>query len=108
MISATMDVVQSSLGERAINEQLAMVRAAHSSEVNWSAAWRRVSKELTKAEQTAIKSSFDGPDVVNLPAGRTPWRLSNALSWFANNIGDPERKLDLQRLAGSVITADAA
>jgi hypothetical protein len=31
------------------------------------------------------------------------WRLSNAISWVAGQTDDPERKLDLQKIAGSVL-----
>lgn len=107
MVSATKDVVTTSLGDAAIGDQLAAVRAAHSTEVDWSSAWRRVSRDLNKAEQKLVKDSFEGPDVINLPAGRTTWRLSNAVSWLANATEDPERKLDLQRLAGTVVAQAA-
>lgn len=103
MVSATRDVVTASLGRTAVEEQLATVRAAHSAEVDWSSAWRRLSRELNKQEQKSVKDAFDGPDVLHLPVGRTPWRLSNCLSWLANSSADPERKLDLQRLAGAVL-----
>jgi hypothetical protein len=38
-----------------------------------------------------------------MPAGSTVWRLSNAISWVAGQTKDAERKLDLQKLAGSVL-----
>lgn len=107
MVSATRDVVTASLGRKAIEEQLESVKAAHSSEVDWSSAWRRISRELSKQEQKAVKEAFDGPDVLHLPPGKSPWRLSNCLSWLANSAGDPERKLDLQRLAGAVLPESA-
>lgn len=107
MTSATKDVVTASLGKKAVQAQVERVRAAHSGAVNWSSAWRRVSKELNKLEQKTVKDAFEGPDVLHLPSGKTPWRLSNAVSWLANSVEDPERKLDLQKLAG-VLLPEAA
>jgi hypothetical protein len=103
MASATRDVVKSALDGRSIEQKLQIVARAHAEEVDWSSAWRRVSRELNKTEQKALKESFEGPDVINLPAGKTTWRLSNALSWMANQAQDGERKLDLERLAGAVL-----
>jgi hypothetical protein len=38
-----------------------------------------------------------------MPAGSTVYRLSNAISWFANAQEDRAKKLDLMRVAGSVL-----
>ena len=100
MVSATRDVVRGALGPKAIETQMDAVRRAHSQETNWASAFRRVSKALTKAEAESVRSAFEGPDVINLPAGRTQWRFSNALSWVANATEDAERKAELQGLAG--------
>jgi hypothetical protein len=107
MVSATRDVVRGALGAKAIEERLSIIRTAHESDVDWSSAWRRVSRELTKDEQKAAKAAFDGPEVLQLPTGKTPWRFANVLSWLANSAPDPERKLDLQRLAGAVLSEAA-
>jgi hypothetical protein len=105
MLSATRDVIAGALGPKAIETQLSAVRQAHASETNWSAAFRKVSKALTKAEAESVKDAFEGPDVINLPAGKTEWRFSNALSWVANRADDADRKAELQALAGDVIAA---
>ena len=106
LVSATRDVVRGALGELAIEERLGIIRAAHEREVDWASAWRRVTRELTKDEQKTAKAAFDGPEVLQLPEGKTPWRLSNVISWMANS-AEPERKLDLQRLAGTVLSEAA-
>lgn len=105
MTEATKDVVRGALGAKSINAQLDLVRRAHETEVDWASAWRRVSRELTKAEQQSIKEAFDGPDVVNLPPGKTNWRLSNSVSWLAHSVEDQERRQELQRLAGALVEA---
>ena len=103
MASATADVVRSALDTRAIERKLDVVRRAHSEEVDWSSAWRRVARDLGKAEQKTLRDTFEGQDVINLPPGRTTWRLSNALAWMAHQADSDERRLDLERLAGVVL-----
>ena len=58
-----------------------------------------------KGEAEDVEKAFGSPDTFNMPAGNTVWRLSNAISWVAGQAKDPERKLDLQKLAGSVLPA---
>jgi hypothetical protein len=60
-------------------------------------------KVLTKGEVDAVVQTFNSPDVENLPPGNSKWRLSNAISWVAGTLVDADRKLDLMRLAGSVV-----
>ncbi len=64
----------------------------------------RLRSHLSKGETQAIAEAFNSPDVVNLPPGNS-WRLSNAISFLANQTQDGERVLDLQRLAGQVAAA---
>jgi hypothetical protein len=103
MVSATADVVRSALDTRVIERKLDVVRRAHSEEVDWTSAWRRVARDLGKAEQKTLRDTFEGQDVINLPPGKTTWRLSNALSWMAHQADSDERRLDLERLAGAVL-----
>jgi hypothetical protein len=100
MTSATADIVKSVMGDRAIERRIEAIQAAHSQEMSAAQGMRSVSKVLTKSEQGRVKDAFDGPDVTMLPAGKTAWRFSNALSWVANTTEDAERKLELQGLAG--------
>jgi hypothetical protein len=101
---ATQDVVRGALGPARVELFLESLRLAASQETNFESAIRRVSKELTKAERNAAASAFDGPDVVNLPAGNTLWRASNAISWIANAESvAAERRLELQELAGQLL-----
>lgn len=103
LASLTRDVIDNVLSTRAIEGRVAMVRAAHAQEVDWRRGFARVSKLLTKGEAEQVKTAFEGTDEVMLPPGRTAWRFSNALSWVANGVEDPERKLELQRAAGQVV-----
>jgi hypothetical protein len=64
--------------------------------------WAYNKQYRQRAEPAA--SAFDGPDVVNLPAGNTLWRASNAISWIANAESvAAERRLELQELAGQLL-----
>jgi len=103
-VSALRDVVRGALGPAKIDTNLALLREAHAREVDANAFMHSVSNRLNKTEQKLVKDAFNSADVINLPPGKTAWRASNALSWIANGEGvDPERKLDLQRLAGEVL-----
>lgn len=64
-----------------------------------------IKRNLLKDEQAAVVEKFNSPDVEMLPAGNTRYRLSNAISWLANETGDERRKLELQETAGSLIVA---
>lgn len=103
-VSALRDVVKHSLGEGRIESYAAMLREANEKEVDGKAFMRSISNRLTKGEQKLVKDAFESEDVINLPPGKSAWRASNALSWIANGDKvDPERKIDLQRLAGEVL-----
>ncbi len=102
--SATTDVVRALLSPSAVDERVSKVQAAAAQETTFEAAWSRVGKALTKSEKERAKNAYEGPDVLNLPEGPTLWRFSNALSFMANEKGvSPDRKLELQHLAGAVV-----
>ena len=103
LASATSDIVRGVLTEGAIENRLDLVRRAHSQETDWAKAVRRVSSTLSKSEQSKVREAFEGNDTVMLPPGQTLWRFSNALSWVANSTENPDRKLELQGLAGAVV-----
>lgn len=105
MVSATADIVRSTLGPAAIQRRAAAIQAAHSSETSFAKAFQKIGAALTKSEQQAAKEAFEGPEALMLPAGNTLWRASNALSWIANKTDDAERKLELQQAAGKILAA---
>lgn len=102
LISATRDTVQGLLGPGKVNAMNAVIATAHEGSLGWKDAKRKLTA-LTKSELTTVQESFEGADVLNLPPGKSAWRLSNAVSWLAVNTDNDERKLDLQRVAGAVI-----
>jgi hypothetical protein len=101
---ATGDIVRGSLAPARVESFLASLRAAAERETTFARAITTVGKDLTKAERDAAAAAFDGPDVVNLPKGKTAWRAANAVSWIANSEGvDPQRRLELQELSGRLL-----
>jgi hypothetical protein len=105
---ATTDVVKGVLGPARVDAYLGTLAEAAARETSFANAIRSVSKELTKGERERAEMAFESPDVVNLPKGASVWRASNALSWIANADGvDPERRLELQELAGKILPVAA-
>ena len=59
-------------------------------------------KALQKHEADSVVDAYNSADTVNMPAGNSMWRLSNAVSWVASKTEDAERKLEISKLAGQV------
>jgi hypothetical protein len=51
----------------------------------------------------SLARSRPNPEMVNMPAGNSMWRLSNAISWVAGTTEDAERKLEINKVAGQVL-----
>ncbi len=102
MVSATTDIVRALLSPGALDKRVEVIKAASEREVEFAQAVRPVREQLTKGEFEKAKEAFDGRDEWNLPAGKSQWRASNALSWIAQD-GDDDRKLELQQMAGKVL-----
>lgn len=103
-VSALRDVVRGTLSERKVRQLCEGIKSANDKEIDWKSAQKKVSRRLLKGEIAAAKQAFEGPDVYNLPAGNTAWRASNALSWVAGQTKNPDRKLELERVAGELAT----
>ena len=104
-VSALKDTVRAALLPEKREQMLNRIRNAQEESVTWDRLKQRLSKDLSKEELQKAKDSFESPDVVNLPAEQTMWRASNALSWIAQQATTPDRKLDLERLAGKLLIA---
>jgi hypothetical protein len=102
--SAVGDVVKHMLSEDACEQMNATIRKAADNEVTWDQVKGRL-KTLHKGEQEKVKDLFEGQDTYNLPEGKSVWRASNAVSWLATSLEDGERKLDLERVAGQLVSA---
>ena len=107
-VSALRDVVRLQLDAKSLSTRMDAVRQANGKEVTVESARERLKKVLNKGEAEAALNAYASPDVYNLPAGNTAWRLSNAISWIAGQTEDAERKLDLMRTAGDVLATKAA
>lgn len=101
-ISMMGDVVRGVLGPAGKDRIVQQINAAQAK--NFSGAQLvNATKTLPKATQKLIVDAFDGGDIINLPAGDTAWRASNAVSWIARHTDDAEVRVDLERLAGKVL-----
>ena len=100
-MSATKDHVRMLLEPAKVNSFLDGIRRADERKVDWRGVRGRLAKSLNKGELEKVKEAFEGQDVVNLPPGQSEWRASNAVSWIANTVEDADRKLELERVAGS-------
>jgi hypothetical protein len=103
--SALRDVISNTFASRQVDKRLAGIRLANERGVEWRSIQSRLQKRLLKGELEEAKKAFESEDVVNLPPVHTVWRASNALSWIARSARDPERKLELERVAGEILTA---
>lgn len=107
-VSATRDVVRDVLSPEKRATLADRIRAAAETRTDAAHAFGTLAKSLTKEELQKARDAFDGPDVVNLPAEPTKWRASNVLSLMAQFKGlAPERREDLERMAGSLLRAAA-
>jgi hypothetical protein len=101
--SALRDTVKGVLGPAARERFVNQIRAANAKETSEAQLKAHV-KSLPMRTQKAIVDAFKSEDVINLPAGSTAWRASNAISWIAKS-ADEETRLDLERLAARPVAA---
>ena len=50
-----------------------------------------------------VQKIFLNGGVEELPVGTSPARLANAISWFAKSAETPERRLELEQVAGEIM-----
>lgn len=100
-VSALRDIVRGALGPAGRESLTEKIQAANQKDMSKGQLVAAV-KTLPKAQQKSIVDAFESEDVINLPAGKTAWRGSNAVSWIARHTEDAETRLDLERLAGSL------
>lgn len=104
-VSAVDDIMQQVLGPEMVNGYMAAIKAAHEEKISPREIKDFLKKFLLKGEGEAVADAFNSPDVENLPAGQSKWRLSNAISWVAGNTEDEVRRLELQQVAGQLVQA---
>jgi hypothetical protein len=102
--SAIRDIVRGSLEPDRIGAMCAAIEEAANTEIKNPAAFlERMKSALTKGERELIAAKYNTPDVELLPPGNTAWRMSNAISLFAQEIEDADRQIELLKLAGTVV-----
>jgi hypothetical protein len=99
---ALRDTVRGVLGEKARDTLVDQIRSAHDRDMS-AAQLRAATKTLPAKTQKAVVDAFESSDVINLPAGNTAWRASNAVSWIARHVESDEDRIDLERLAGKLV-----
>jgi hypothetical protein len=105
MSSRLVDTMQATMSEKAIAELEAGVRLAHELKIDPHSYEAFLKKNLAKDDVNEVLGCFRSADVEMMPAGNTAWRASNAISFFAGQQTDEEKKHDLQKLAGRALTA---
>lgn len=101
-VSALRDVVRGTLSPRGVEAMSLAIRKAADKEYSAKQLATAV-RVLPKADQKLIVDAYESGDVVNLPPGNTAWRASNAISWVARHTEDAEKRLELERAAGTII-----
>ena len=102
--SATRDIVQKVLEPARVNATLDMVSKAGEEKIDPAQAFRSLAKKgLLKREIEAAEDVYRSGGVEQLPPGDTTWRMANALSWIAKSAETPERRMELESLAGDMI-----
>lgn len=108
ILSAMQDVVRAQLAPDRINtmqEFIVKASAEKLTDDRRSSVMEALKRSMTKAEIEKMTTKFNEPDVELLPPGNNMWRLSQALSWLAGEEEDTERKLELQKQAGKLLTS---
>lgn len=104
--SAINDIVGGSLSPDRIQAMCGAIEEAANTEIKEPGKYlEKLKSALTKGERELITARYNTPDVELLPPGNTTWRMSNAISLFAQEIDDTERKIELMKIAGSIIPA---
>ena len=102
-VSAMRDVVRGLLAPDKVRQTIDRIEALSAKVITWDKVKAQFAKGLTKEELRKVDEAYTGADVQNLPPGDTAWRASNALSWIANQTDNQERRLELEKLAGTVL-----
>lgn len=103
---ALQDITRGMLAPSSVRGMADMLTAAAAKTINPDDAIKAVAKKegWSKGMTGQVADAFNRPDVEELPAGQTVWRLSNAISWVAKQeTTSAEDRLDLERAAGSVL-----
>jgi len=102
--SAINDIVLGSLTPERVEAMNEAIRFASQDKISDPRQYLvQMKTALSKGERKGIAEKYNTPDVELLPPGNTVWRMSNAISLFAQSVDNDERKIELMKLAGTVI-----
>lgn len=106
--SAIKDVVKNHLAPDGVKRVLDGIKAANEAKVDPKEIDGWLKKHLTKDTAGKVLGAFASADIENMPPGQNAWRLSNALSWCAQNVEDEADKLEMMKLAGKAMDVGKA
>lgn len=106
MSSAVKDVVQKVLEPARVNAVIDLVGKAETEKIDPAQSFRALQKKgLLKRELEAAEEVYRSGGVEQLPPGDTKYRMANAISWIAKDAETPERRLELESVAGELLAA---
>ena len=104
LASATEDVLARMLDATAVKLEVARIEEAAGRTIDADSELKKMMR-LTPVERTQAAERFRSADIELLPAGNSAWRLSNAVSFLARESEDARRRLELEVIAGELLTA---
>ncbi len=106
LVSATIDTVGQLISDVVLDKRTKAIGDLARQELTFQQAISQAGKRLSKTEREASEEIYEGPDVLNVPEGKTMWRFANALSFLANDekkIPSADRRIELQEIAGRLL-----
>lgn len=102
MVSAVSDVIAGAFSQDKVGAILEGIKLASEENIDSHRIKDFLNKRFSKDESKQIIDMFNSPEVVRLPPGQTKLRLSNAISWFAQD-QEPVRALEVELVAGELL-----
>ena len=98
-VSAMSDVIRGGLKEDNIHNILSAIRDAYEEEIHPKTVFANLRKAIGKGMAEEVVEAYNSADIENLPPGNSKWRMSNAISWVAQE-KEVDERFKLMRLAG--------
>lgn len=97
------DTIVHVLSPQRVNLYLEGIKLASETKMSKVEVDSFLKKRFLKDDQERIINEFNSAEIEMIPAGQNRWRLSNAISWIANDETIIDRKLQFQTAAGELI-----
>lgn len=106
--SAIRDIVTHMLSQQSIEDNIKAIQLAHEKEIPWYQLKNKLKDLLSQQEVNYLEFMLNGTaPTLDLPPIKqdtaTAWWAANAVSSFAEKELDPDRRADLQNMAGQLI-----